>query len=360
MRRWTLPVLLLLAAVPAAKSQVTCSTCSVPSLTGTPAPEAGDSKSGDLQRIDADYDSALVRGDRAAAAAILDDGMIRIDADGEITSRDKVLERISPSNPSSKFSRTASGVAVNVFGDTAVVTSQKTDAYEVNGRPDSTKYHVARTYVRRDGRWRMVSSLRTDDPPPYSAKDVAFDLDFDATNLLGDPKAAVVIFEFSDYECSHCRSFAAETLSLVEKEYVLSGKAALIYMDYPMEMHPRAFPAAIAGRCAEKGGKRWPVTMKLLRDPVALSDDDIRKAAREAGLDLAAFDRCVADPATGARVRQGMDEAFRMGVTGTPMFLIGIHKPGDPKVHGLRLIEGAVPFEIFRTTLDSVIRGRSS
>ena len=359
MRRAILPVLLLLAAVPAVRAQETCSTCTVPSLTGAQKPAASDPASDELKRVDAEYDAAGVRGDRAAVAALLAEGMIRIDADGEITPRDKFLARVSPRDPSNRFSRGASDVVVNVFGDTAVVTSLKTDRFEMNGHPDSSKFHLFNTYLRRDGRWRIVSSLRTDDPPPYAARDVAADFDFDATNVLGDSKAAVVIVEFSDYECSFCRRFAAETLARVEKEYVAPGKVALIYVDYPMDMHPRAFSAAVAGRCAAMAGKRWPVSKTLLQDPVALSDDDFRKAARQARLDPAAFDRCVADPATAAKIRQGMDEAFKMGVKGTPMFLVGVHKPDDPRIHGVRLIEGAVPYDIFRATLESVLRARA-
>ena len=360
MRRSVLSVLVLLAAVASARAQETCSTCTVPSLTGGQAkPAAGNPASDELKRVDAEYDAARVRGDRAAIAALLADGMIRIDADGEITAREKVLEKISAPDPSSRFSRVASDVAVNVFGDTAIVTSVKTDAYQFNGHPDSSKYHMTNTWVRKDGRWRLASSLRTDDPPPYSAKDVSADFEFDAANVLGDPKAGVVIVEFSDYECSFCRHFAAETLARIEKEYVVPGKVAFLYTDYPMDMHPRGFPAAIAGRCAAMGGKRWPMSVTLLRDPVALSDADFRKAAADARLDPAKFDRCVADPATAAKIRQGMDEAFRMGVKGTPMFLVGVHKPGDSRIHGVRLIEGALPYDMFRATLESVLRARS-
>jgi len=50
-----------------------------------------------------------------------------------------------------------------------------------------------------------------------------------------------------------------------------------------------------------------------------------------------------------------MSEASDMGVRGTPMFLVGIHRPGEPKVRGIRMVEGAVPYEVFQATLDGLL-----
>src|SRR5262249_15661620 len=185
------------------------------------------------------------------------------------------------------------------------------------------------------------------------------DLPFDPALALGDKNATVVLYEFSDYECPFCRRFAAQTLSRVQKEYVQTGRAALVFRDYPLEdSHPRAFAAATAAQCGSAAGKFWEMNERLLRDPPELSDEALARDARELGIEPAQFERCVNDPATAQRIRAGMREAEGYGVRGTPIFVVGVRKPGDSTVRGLRMIEGAYPFEVFPTTLTAVIRPR--
>lgn len=359
------------ASLSVARAQVTCATCSVPSVsagappspavaaTATPSAIAPrpDDPAAELKAIDAEFDRAMLRGDRAAVAAILDDGMISVRGYDTVTTRDKVLERIHP-NESPHDSLSATDVVVTLSGDAGVVTSKKTSGYEMNGHAESRSYRKTNLYVRRAGRWKLLSSMVSDEDPPYSARDVSYELDFDASAALGDPRAGVVIYEFSDYECSFCRRFAAQTLSRVEKDYVSTGRVALVFRDYPLEMHPRAAAAAAAGLCAESLGKRWPMSDKMLRDPVALSDEDFRRYVREIGLDPSRFERCMSDPTTSEKIRRGMAQAYGFGVKGTPLFVIGVRKPGEGKVQALRMIEGAYPYEVFQTTLDGVLRAR--
>lgn len=353
--------LVFLAVSSAAPAQTTCAEpCPAPALNATPParPAASDPREAELRALDAELDRAMVWGDRASVAAILAEGMVSVRGYDDVRTREKILERIRPATSPPKRTISASDVSVKISGDAAVVTAGKTLSFEVNGHPGSRRYRDTNTYVRRDGRWKLVSSVTSSEDPPYSARDVSFDLDFDPTAALGDAKAQLVVFEFSDYECPFCRNFAAETLTRFEKDYVRTGRVALVYRDNPLDVHPRAGAAAAAGACAESLGKRWPMSERLLRDPVALSDDDFRRYAREIGLDAAAFDRCMADPATAAKIRRGIDEAYGLGIRGTPIFLVGVRAPGEKKVHVIRMIEGAYPYEVFQATLDGLLRAR--
>lgn len=338
----------------------TCGSCSVPSLSSTPqAGTAADLPGGELARLDAESDHRTLAGDRAGLAALLDDRMISIGEDGSITPREKVLERVRPPRSGLQVSVAPSDVAVRLFGDTAIVTARKTRSWEVQGETRSVTYHEANTWIRRDGQWKLASSLRTYEPPPYAAADVSFDLPYDASQALGKKDAAIVLYEFSDYECPFCRRFAHETFSRVESEYVRSGKVALIFRDNPLEsQHPRAMAAALAGRCAAAQGKLWVMNERLLKDPVALSEEDFERNAREIGLDAAAFDRCRRDPATAEQIHREMKEASARGVKGTPIFVVAVRRPGEARAHAVRMIEGAHPFEVFQKTLDGVIRAR--
>jgi len=83
----------------------------------------------------------------------------------------------------------------------------------------------------------------------------AISIDDDA--ILGDPNAPVTIIEFSDFECPFCQRFFSETLSQIQKEYIDTGKARLVYRDFPLSFHPGAQPAAEAAECAKAQGKFW-------------------------------------------------------------------------------------------------------
>ena len=74
--------------------------------------------------------------------------------------------------------------------------------------------------------------------------------------VLGDPSTPVKIVEFGDFQCPGCRSFAMQIKPVLKERFVDTGKAHFVYYDFPlMEIHPHAFLAARAARCAaDQGG----------------------------------------------------------------------------------------------------------
>jgi len=76
--------------------------------------------------------------------------------------------------------------------------------------------------------------------------------------VLGQANAPVTIIEFSDFECPFCRRFWQQTLPEIQKQYIDTGKAKLVYRDFPLSsIHPGAEPAAQAANCANIQGKFW-------------------------------------------------------------------------------------------------------
>ncbi len=356
-----IPILCLaLLAASAAGGQQKCDTCSMPGVSGAPSPAGADAAAQELRKLDAELDRAILAGDKEAVAAILADDMMSLDDGETVLDKEHRLKRVGKSPPSMNFTIETRDVAVKIFGDAAVVTSRKKQTWELNGRPDARTFRETNTYVRREGRWRLVVSQRSDEAPPYAARDVAFDLPSDPAHTLGNPDATIVLYEYSDYQCPFCRRFAAETLARVKKEYIDSGRVALVFRNYPLEMHPRAFPAAIAAECAVPEGKFWAMNERILREPAALSSEDFARDAREIGLDSDRFDRCVEDASIADGIRRGIREAAALGIAGTPQFVIGVRTAGDSTVRAVRMIEGAYPYEIFQATLEGVLRTRGA
>jgi len=68
--------------------------------------------------------------------------------------------------------------------------------------------------------------------------------DIDPGKAIGSPSAPVVVQVFSDYECPSCKIFHDQTLPLLMRDYVSSGKVYLIYRDFPLPMHKYSRQAA--------------------------------------------------------------------------------------------------------------------
>jgi protein-disulfide isomerase len=67
-----------------------------------------------------------------------------------------------------------------------------------------------------------------------------------------------------------------------------------------------------------------------------LEDADLHRYAEELGLDVAAFDRDLADGAHAERVHEDFMSGVRSGVNGTPTFYInGVRYDGDYRLESL-------------------------
>ena len=165
--------------------------------------------------------------------------------------------------------------------------------------------------------------------------------------FLGDTKAPVTIVEFSDFQCPYCSKFATETEPQIIKDYVDTGKAKLIFMDFPLGFHENAKPAAIAAECANQQSKFWDYHSKLFSNQQNLSTDSYKAWAEDLKLDMNKFNTCTAANETAAIVTKDLTDGLAAGVQGTPTLLIGNDKDG------YIMVVGALPYEKFQQAIDS-------
>ncbi len=136
----------------------------------------------------------------------------------------------------------------------------------------------------------------------------------------GPADARVTLIEFSDFQCPFCVR-AKPVLDEIAKRHPKDVR--IVYRHLPLDsLHPRARPSAEAAACAAEGNKFWEYHDKLFENNRALSDDDLRKYAAEVGLEAGAFDECVRTRRHQAAVEQDAQEAKRIGITGTPAFVV--------------------------------------
>ena len=193
--------------------------------------------------------------------------------------------------------------------------------------------------ARRD---LFVQSLRAqakvlDHLPPPSV--VRVEMSIEGAPLRGATDAPVTLVEFSDFECPFCKQ-AHSTLAQLLARY--PGKVKLAYRDFPLEsIHPQARRAAEAARCANDQGKFWDYHDVLFGQSPSLSSDDLKRYATQVGLDIARFEGCLANGVHKAAVQRDVDEAMRLGITGTPAFFIN----GRP-------VQGSQRLEAFTRIID--------
>ena len=66
--------------------------------------------------------------------------------------------------------------------------------------------------------------------------------------VLGKPDAPITIVEYGSLSCPHCAHFATEVLPQLQKEWIDTGKAKLVFRDFPLDK--MALRAEMVARCA--------------------------------------------------------------------------------------------------------------
>jgi protein-disulfide isomerase len=142
---------------------------------------------------------------------------------------------------------------------------------------------------------------------------------FDPARVRGNPKAPVMIVEFSDYQCPYCHSVEPTVKELLTK---YGDKVSLAYRDFPLTaIHSQAMIAAEASRCALEQGKFWEYHDQLFTAS-KLEKDDLIEYARNLKLDDKQFGSCLSSEKYKADIEKDEQEGRKAGVNGTPGFFI--------------------------------------
>lgn len=146
--------------------------------------------------------------------------------------------------------------------------------------------------------------------------------------FLGQPNAPVVITEYADYQCPACQSFDMVQFPDIVRQLVESGQVRWRYRDFPLNIHPHARLAAHSAACADDQNKYWQQHSLIYQGQGTWAAESepsgtFREYARQSGLNLATYDECMMSAKYAGRIQASYDEGVRVGVTGTPTFLIG-------------------------------------
>jgi protein-disulfide isomerase len=172
---------------------------------------------------------------------------------------------------------------------------------------------------------------------------------------LGDPKAPVTLYEFADLQCPFCKEFALQTLPLIVRDYVRTGKVRIQYQDLAF-LGPQSKVAAAAAAAAGAQNKLWNFADIMYynqgqENSGYVTDAFITRLYRVIpGLDTAKANAArKGPPATDAWV-EPQRLAKQYGIDSTPSFVYG--KTGGP----LKLLDTpTLGYSDFQKPLDQLI-----
>ncbi len=175
------------------------------------------------------------------------------------------------------------------------------------------------------------------------------ELDMDRP-VRGPEDAPIAIVEYSDFQCPYC-SDAARTVELLLQKH--KGEVRLHFKHMPLSSHPMALPAAryFEAAALQDEEKAWALYDIFFREQDALKqggEEWIKQQAAELDLDVEKLEEDAAGSVVNNRIKEDLREAKRMGISGTPHFIVG----------GV-LLAGAQPLEEFTSVIELVKEQRA-
>ena len=181
-----------------------------------------------------------------------------------------------------------------------------------------------------------AQETRTPGAAPAGGIDAAM-----AERGAGKADAPVTVIEYFSLTCSHCAGFHKETWPRVKAELVETGKARMVWRDFPLDQLALA-AATVARSLPVEHYEGFISALFASQDRWAFARgasnlDEIAKIASLAGMSRAQFDAAIANQALQRAILEGRMKAEQeFQVNSTPTFVFG-RKP----------VPGALPFDRF-------------
>jgi len=174
------------------------------------------------------------------------------------------------------------------------------------------------------------------------------DAEFISGRGIGAVDAPVTLEVWTDFQCPICGIWANGSEPLLYEKYIKEGKLRIEQKFFAF-LGEESLTSAVGAVCADKQGKFWAYHAYLFANQTgenggAFSAPRLRILAEAAGLDLTAWDSCIADPAIRAEVEAESAAASAAGINGTPWLKIGdwSDSGAPPELELYKLIDDAL------------------
>ena len=152
--------------------------------------------------------------------------------------------------------------------------------------------------------------------------------------VLGNADAPVTITEFASLTCPHCAKFNEEILPEVKKQLIETGKAKLVFREFPL--NAPAVKASMMARCAPED-KYYDLLEVLFKNQDRwMGAEDVETALTQygtlAGMDAAFIKTCMSSEELETAIVAKMQEAqSKYDIKATPSFILN---DGAKKIFG--------------------------
>ena len=173
----------------------------------------------------------------------------------------------------------------------------------------------------------------------------------------GKADATVTLVEFSDYQCPYCARNYRDVMPTLVTEYVDTGKLKFVMRENPIpSLHRNAMNASLAALCAGDQDKYWEMHNMLFENQRELGVDNLKTFAGTIGLDTATFNECLDSKKYEERINKEIALGTKLGVRGTPGFVIGLTDQNDPDKANMSVyIKGAQSLANFKQAIDDLL-----
>jgi len=144
--------------------------------------------------------------------------------------------------------------------------------------------------------------------------------------FAGNPKGDVTLVEYYDYNCGYCRASLPAIRQLIAED----PKLRVVFRELPILAESSRSAARISLVAAAQG--KFNAFHDALYAGGRVSDASIAAAAKTAGVDVSRL--AALAPRIDAEIARNLETAARLGVTGTPSWVVGD-----------RVLSGALPVE---------------
>ncbi|HVF29761.1 MAG TPA: thioredoxin domain-containing protein [Pyrinomonadaceae bacterium] len=145
-------------------------------------------------------------------------------------------------------------------------------------------------------------------------------------NLLGSPTAVVTVEEFADFQCGAC---AGVHPVLKEIQSTYGSRIRFVFRNFPLQIHDKAYDAAVAAEAAGIQGKFWMMQDQLFANQNAWASPSANakalwtEYAQKIGLDVDKWQTDMIGIAAKNRVDQDMARGRALNVASTPTLFVG-------------------------------------
>ncbi|WP_017607321.1 DsbA family protein [Nocardiopsis xinjiangensis] len=167
---------------------------------------------------------------------------------------------------------------------------------------------------------------------------------------LGEEDAPIVLIGYSDYQCPYCARWVEEVQPELVERYVEPGDLRIEWREFPY-MGETSHMLSVGAHAAGEQGAYWDYHEAVYGAQETFKDEDpetladlLTGVAEDQGLDAERFADDLAEDDLNAAVDGDFAEGQRLGVSGTPAFIIN----GTP-------VFGAQPLDVFTDAIDTAL-----